>query len=668
MVRISIVDRQFIAGSLVLLGLITLTMTALSGVFSLRIWDLGDTRIFYHMAEIVLQGGAPYVDFQDPKPPLIYFLLTLPLLVGHKFIGGLALVWLAGFISSAIILLIGWKLYGRLSGMVAAVLFSLNFAWAEGYFVLTEPFTVTFTLLSVYFLIFGPYSATKRYLIAGLAAGAAICFKQYALLLLPVSIFFMWRKKDYNGFLPYMAGAALSVALVFGAIFIVYGPAVAGAAIHWSFGIAGSYITSDSVEGVSAFKIDDPVIAMSWLVLGFSLFCSLFVMAAAKSFCKKLTCNEELFLLAAIAFAFTLAIRPFLHYWALPLPFVVLLAAPGFSDAAVQKAISASYRRIGDQVFYALAALPYAALIFLFAAISRLLMDNIWRPAELDRFYILGDIVLKATNPYLLNVPEPSLLSINMFSPGQGTAVGIAAVGIILFSTALLILKIGTKLGGRRAGFFSGILFVASVSWSVGFLNVSDALAVFFITAAVSVLSRSTHRRSILVAGFIIGMAVVLKPLSVLVLPAIALYIYRESGVGKATLSIAPSAVGLAVSILVGIIISQGGQATTPALAGIAINLVPLTIYTGGYMVTDRLVAMLNIVAGATLLTAVLPMAIAAIMKKQATTLDKCLLLSGALLLLTLPAGEYVHYWFMAVPLLSLPCALLLAPCPNLRR
>ncbi|HMK47900.1 MAG TPA: hypothetical protein VK436_14865, partial [Methanocella sp.] len=177
MVRISIVDRQFIAGSLVLLGLITLTMTALSGVFSLRIWDLGDTRIFYHMAEIVLQGGAPYVDFQDPKPPLIYFLLTLPLLVGHKFIGGLALVWLAGFISSAIILLIGWKLYGRLSGMVAAVLFSLNFAWAEGYFVLTEPFTVTFTLLSVYFLIFGPYSATKRYLIAGLAAGAAICFK-----------------------------------------------------------------------------------------------------------------------------------------------------------------------------------------------------------------------------------------------------------------------------------------------------------------------------------------------------------------------------------------------------------------------------------------------------------------------------------------------------------
>jgi 4-amino-4-deoxy-L-arabinose transferase-like glycosyltransferase len=67
--------------------------------------------------------------------------------------GGLFLVAVANAVSAAVILAIGWRLYDRGAGLLAGLLFTPNAVWAEGYFVLTEPFEVAFTLLSLYFLL-----------------------------------------------------------------------------------------------------------------------------------------------------------------------------------------------------------------------------------------------------------------------------------------------------------------------------------------------------------------------------------------------------------------------------------------------------------------------------------------------------------------------------------
>lgn len=652
-------DRAFFYGSCVLLGLLVAVITTLAGIFSLKVWSVGDTRCFYDMAAVILRGGVPYVDYLDPKPPLIYFLLTLPLAVGYQLAGGLALVGLANFVSAVIVLGLGWKLYGRNAGLLAAVLFAINFSLAEGYFIITEPFTVTFTLLSAYCLVCG--APRHKYLLAGIAAGLAIGFKQYALLLLPLSIFLMWRKKEYSGFLPYVAGVFLPLAVMFGAIFLVYGFQAGDAALHWSFGVAGSYMTEGSVEGVPAYKIDDPLIALSWLVLGFSLFSPLILLAGAALLDRRLSLHEEFFLLAALAFGATLIIRPFLHYWALALPFIALLAVSGMAGDRPARAVKA-LSSLTDRAFTLAAAGLYALILLVSVAVSTLLMDALWRPLDILRFYGLADIVLKATNPYMAHVPEPSLLRLDLFSPGQTALWGLLAAAVILLCAALVIMRLGTALYGRRAGLLSGVLFTVSISWSLGFVSVSDALAMLFLALSLYVTASGRSRRYLL-CGLCLGTAVALKPLAVLALPALAWLAYREGSRDKALGLVAGA---LAVPLFAWLALAAAIPGTVASgLAGISVGMVPLTTHGGGYTVTDPLIAMLNIVSAATVVTILIPVAALALAGRPASRFEECLVIAGLLLLGTLLLRQYVHYWFLALPFLALACAcvLLHKPC-----
>ncbi|CAJ36088.1 glycosyltransferase family 39 protein [Methanocella arvoryzae] len=637
-------------------------ITVLAGVFTLRVWQVGDTRIFYEMAEVILRGGTPYVDYLDPKPPLIFFLLTLPLAIGHKLAGGLALVGLANFASAVIVLLLGWKLYGRKAGLLAAVLFAINFSLAEGYFIITEPFTVTFILLSAYFLICGPDHPLKKYLLAGISAGIAIGFKQYALLLLPLSIYLMWRKKEYSGFLPYMAGVAIPLAIMFGAIFLAYGVPAGEAALHWSFGVAGSYMTDGDVEGVPAYKIDDPVIALSWLVLGVSLFSPLLLFAGAALLDRKTSIVGEFFMLAGAAFAATLIIRPFLHYWALALPFIILLAASGLSVDMPRRTISL-LKGLNDRAFLCLSGMVYALVLLVFALVSTILVDALWRPLEIMKFYGLADIVLKATNPYLHHFPQPALAEIDLYSAGQSAAGGIILAALLLLLAALVVTKIGMDIYGRRAGFLAGTTFTCCIAWVLGYLSVSDALAVLLLVASVYAAVNGTIMRYLL-CGLCLGIAIALKPLAFLAFPALAFLAFRKGDLRSLPwLAAGTAAVPLAILSTAGLAI----PGTAPGAGGISIGMLPFTAHEGGYIVTDPLIAMLNIAMSAVLITIILPVAAMALAKRPRSHYGECLLLAGGLMLLTLLASQYVHYWYLSLPFLSLACAgaLLHSPEPG---
>ncbi len=146
---------------------------------------------------------------------------------------------LCNVVSAGLIMKIGWELYGRLAGLIAGLLFVLNIGWAQGYFVITEPFTVTFVLLATYFAFCG---SKRHYFLAGLSVGIAIGFKQYALITVPLLALSLYLNKELKHLPALIAGVLLPLVAIFGAIYVVYGWDAFNASMYWSWGIAGSYI------------------------------------------------------------------------------------------------------------------------------------------------------------------------------------------------------------------------------------------------------------------------------------------------------------------------------------------------------------------------------------------------------------------------------------------
>jgi len=339
--RLHISDRAYFAGSaalfaIVIFGLVFVTSTLLSSD-----WATYDMQRFYAMAEVIVNGATPYLDSYDPKPPLIFFTLTIPIILGEPILGGLLLVGLCNFISALLLMAMAWKLYGRFSGFLAGLLFTLNIAWAQGYFVMTEPFSLTFILLSTYLLVFT--GGRWKFLLAGVCAGIGIGFKQYALLLIPLLLFFMLRKKELRRAPELLAGILIPLAIIFGAIFFVYGADAGIASLHWSFGVADTYLTQANMEPinpsqtnstpVTSYRASDPLILAANIILAVTIFTSLLLFAAANVVQDRpLTPYDEYFILAALLFSGTILIRQYLHYWILALPFIALLCARQFRD------------------------------------------------------------------------------------------------------------------------------------------------------------------------------------------------------------------------------------------------------------------------------------------------------------------------------------------------
>jgi uncharacterized membrane protein len=324
-------DRAYFAGAAILFAVVIFGLAFVTSTLLNSEWATYDMQRFYAMAQVIVDGATPYLDYQDPKPPLIFFTLAVPTLLGQKILGGLLLVGASNFVSALLIMSMAWRLYGRFSGMLAGLLFTMNVAWAQGYFVLTEPFALTFILLSTYILIFT--ESRWKYFLSGLCAGVGIGFKQYALLLIPLLLFLMLRKNDVKRAPELLAGIFIPLAIMFGAIFLAYGASAGAASLYWSYGVAGEYMISSDMGAVSSYRAMDPLILAANIILAVTIFTSLLLFAAANVLKDRpLTPYDEYFALAALLFASTILIRQYLHYWILALPFIALLCARQFRD------------------------------------------------------------------------------------------------------------------------------------------------------------------------------------------------------------------------------------------------------------------------------------------------------------------------------------------------
>jgi 4-amino-4-deoxy-L-arabinose transferase-like glycosyltransferase len=323
-------DRVYFIIALIIFGLIILVMLTACSIFMNGPWASYDTGRFYAMAEEIVHGATPYLDYQDPKTPLLFYVLTVPVILGQKYLGGLLLVGLCNLISAALVMKIGWELYGRAAGLLAGLLFVLNIGWAQGYFVMTEPFTITFILLASYFAFCG---SKRHYFLAGISAGLAIGFKQYALITVPLLAFGMYLNKDLKRLPVLVAGVLLPLAIMFGAILVIYGSEAFNASIYWSFGIAASYMGENNVDGVTNYRTSDPLMWAANIAMATSMFTSVIIIGLAGALRdRKLSTVEVYFVASAVCFALTILIRQYLHYWVLALPFFALLCARLFRD------------------------------------------------------------------------------------------------------------------------------------------------------------------------------------------------------------------------------------------------------------------------------------------------------------------------------------------------
>jgi hypothetical protein len=323
-------DRTFLVCSMLLFCVIIFVMVYASSLFMDSEWATYDTARFQEMAKAIVNGATPYLDYKDPKPPLLFYLMTVPELLGQKDLYGLLLIGIANLISAFVIMKIGWELYGRAAGLLAGVLFTLNIGWAQGYFILSEPFAITFVLLASYFALCGK---NRHYFLAGLCAGIAIGFKQYALLSVPLLLVVMYLDKSLQKVLAFLAGVAVPLLAMFGVILIIYGWQALNASLFWSFGVAISYMGEKSIDGVTNYRTSDPLMLAANIAMATSMFTSVIIIGLASVFKdRKLSTAETYFLLSAIGFALTILVRQYLHYWVLALPFFALLCARLFRD------------------------------------------------------------------------------------------------------------------------------------------------------------------------------------------------------------------------------------------------------------------------------------------------------------------------------------------------
>src|SRR5271157_2582175 len=639
-------DNAFFLLAVIVLGGLTALLAALSLSFLQNVWMVGDTKIFFNIADLILKGGTPYVDLRDPKPPLIFFTLTIPLLLGEKLVGGILLVGACNLASAVLVMSMAWKLYGRLPGLLAGLLFAMNMALAEGFFILTEPFTLVFILASVYLLLFS--QSGKKYLLSGVCAGIAIGFKQYALLLIPLSLFFMYRNKELKGALQFFAGLLVPLLIIFGAVFLFYGSDAGFSSLYWSFGVADSYFTQGAIGDIPAYRAESPLVGAANAFLESGLFISLLVLASASVLLdRRYSRREEFFILAGLGFLSLLVIRQYLHYWALALPFLILLCVRPYRHHALGEKSKTPIKLRYPAIAMAIFALIFAA----FAAVEYVLVAGLWRPFDIQSYYGLTDPTAKMLLGMLDN-PSSSPFFLWAIVPPAQLPWNLIVVGILALVSAGLVTLIGIRSYGMRAGLLAGLLFTVNIVWAQGYMSIAEALALALVLACVFLLTLKDKGITFFVSGLFAGTAACFEPFALLVVPV---FLYGMLKRGERTHILALVA-GALLSVTIGMSIALFGGTLPQSIDG-GLTLAGISFSGSPLRSTDSMMAIANIVLAICLFASMIPMALGGYLSKKSARLDGFFMATGLIFIGTFLLKDYLHYWFMALPFMALLCA-----------
>jgi hypothetical protein len=290
-------------------------------------WLTFDAERFHAMAEVIIGGFRPYIDFVDPKPPLLFFMVSAMDLLAPAGSVDILVMSAVNVLCAILVYWIGRNDYGNISGFSAGLLFLVAAVFVQGYFLFSEQFAVLFLIVA--FML----ARRDHFLASGLCLGLAMGFKQYAFLAIPALLFLARAKETGRGvrYAGFLAAAAVAFLSLFGALYLSYGPEATGSAINWTFGIAPSYVAGHLVE-VPAYRPDTILGFTANLLASLIMVLPTLLFAATSIWRRGLRTDDEYaFGLFIIFFLATLLIRQYLHYWILMLPFLALLACREFA-------------------------------------------------------------------------------------------------------------------------------------------------------------------------------------------------------------------------------------------------------------------------------------------------------------------------------------------------
>jgi 4-amino-4-deoxy-L-arabinose transferase-like glycosyltransferase len=188
--------RVFSQFQLAVLGLILLTVvTRLPSL--LHPWSIDDEVVYSVVANEIVDGGRPYVDAVERKPPLLFWLYAGIIEATGKFnpagLHAVALAWTLATMAGLYI--IGRQLFDRGTGLVAALLYSVYQPWGtfknlafNGELIMNLP------LVCACAIVFARRSARMRpeLLVAGALLGVAFLLKQpAAIAAIPLGIYLL---------------------------------------------------------------------------------------------------------------------------------------------------------------------------------------------------------------------------------------------------------------------------------------------------------------------------------------------------------------------------------------------------------------------------------------------------------------------------------------------
>jgi general stress protein CsbA len=292
---------------------------------SLAAWAGVDARRFHDMAATIIQGLTPYVDYVDPKPPLLYAVVAgMDLLAPAGSIDALVIGGL-NVISALLIRDMGKEEYGEIAGTSAGLFFLVTAVFVQGFFFFAEQFALVFVLFALHAAL------ASRYAVAGCFIGLACGFKQYSILALLPLAYLMWAENNRQ--LHRLVLPAIGVvAAIFGIFALAYGSNATFSAMHWTFGIAPQY-ASGNLTGVPDYRAQTAIGIAINLLAGIAVTLPALVFAGVSIAARGLRNRFEVAIALALAvFLATLFVRQYLHYWILALPFLSLLACREFGE------------------------------------------------------------------------------------------------------------------------------------------------------------------------------------------------------------------------------------------------------------------------------------------------------------------------------------------------
>lgn len=289
-------------------------------------WAGVDAERFHEMARIIINGFTPYISYIDPKPPLLFFVVSAMDLVQPAGFLDIPVITSINIICALLLFYIGNKDYGYLSGFFAGFLYLIVAAFAQGYLLFSEQFAVMFLLLAF-------ISARKsKYIYAGICVGLAFGFKQYAILGLIPLLYLMCVQGERR--FHYLIIPAIIVGLTsFGVLLLMYGSNSMMSALYWTFGVAPAYVSGQAITEIPSYQTNNLFSYSIYLISSIFIVLPVVLFSGASVIRRGLRSPSEwTILIFVLLLSGTLLVRQYLHYWILVLPFLVLLACREFAE------------------------------------------------------------------------------------------------------------------------------------------------------------------------------------------------------------------------------------------------------------------------------------------------------------------------------------------------